>query len=466
MCCLKISSPQNIECGSHIRESTIFHASGVFFKSGPYSVCTAQNVSSGFSVSALLDGNNAIKPQEIGAINFLTSTFTKMPTEVFKRFKNLLSFVASNVQMRVITRDDFSEAKNLTSLALRNNLIYELESCLLADMPKLQSLDLSHNLITSIASGTFDGCSSDLFRVNLSFNKIKELDFNSFKSLANPKKLSVELDLRSNSIRTINEVSAEFSLAFERLNLKNNLLRTFSCRNMKITELTLENNSLESVIMEKCSVEFLDVSRNKLSTLHIINELKGLMSKYNQIKELNVEANPNIYHLDLTNNNATSNFLPNIKMMKQMKHLNLTNTVINTLTEVTFLEMKQLEYLFMKNTGIKVIPSGMFVKNKLLMTLDLSDNNLKAIDLQLFDGLEKLKTLKLNGNMLSEITGINKIKMILPELKEISIAGNGWKCLNLSTMIRAFNQQGINISGDLAAASAKSRFNISGIECY
>lgn len=100
------------------------------------------------------------------------------------------------------------------------------------------------------------------------------------------------------------------------------------------------------------------------------------------------------------------------------------------------------------------------------MTLDLSDNNLKAIDLQVFDGLEKLKTLNLNGNKLNEIAGIDKIKMILPELKEISIAGNSWKCLYLSTMIRALNQQGINVSGDLVAAPAKSGLNISGIECY
>lgn len=404
-------------------------------------------------------------PMEIGAVIFVNSSLMKIPTKIFGKFRKLQMFCACDVQLRLITRDDFSEAHNLKELRLRRNLISELEDGTFSNLKKLQKLDLAGNLIRSISEETFVGCSEDLEKVDLSNNRIKEIDFATLIPLAHMKKRPVELFLNSNEIRSVKESHRVHHLLFESLNLRENFLKTFSCPDVKIGELHLENNQLESISFDNCSVEYMKISGNNLKWLHVHDDMKGIIAAGNQIESFVVSGDSKMYHMELTDNGEMEHIFPTLKLMDRIQYLNLSNTIIGVLHEDSFARMTELKYLFLKNSGIQIIPFGIFGNNKQLMTLDLSDNDLSTVDLHMFTGLDELKTLNLSGNKLSQIEGIEKIKTVLPELKQIGISGNNWKCINLSTLIRTLSHLGISVSELNGEVEIKEQ-NISGISCY
>lgn len=477
LCLLKLSSQrqQTFKCTDYIREMTNFHRSGISFKSGPHYVCRLGNV---YQVSEAVEiveeissggfnGTIASNSSDVGALIFDNSSLMRIPSEIFRKLPNLMVLSASDIQLRLITRDDFIDAHNLTSLKLSNNLISELEDGTFTNLKKLQKLDLSRNMITTINEAAFVGCGENLYEVNLSFNKIRELDFAALTPLAHPKKLSVELNLESNEIKEVKESHRVSHLVFQDLNLKDNFLHSFSCPDIRISELHLDNNVLDSISFDNCSVEFMKVSNNKLKWLHIHGDLKGLIAQSNFIESFIVNGESQMYHLELTENGETEKVFQSLMLMDQLQYLNLSNSVVGVLHEDTFARMTQLKYLFLKNSGIQIIPFGIFVNNKHLMGLDLSDNDLVTIDLHMFTGLDSLKTLNLSGNKLSQIEGFEKIKTVLPELKEIKLTRNSWKCIYLSTMIRTFNLQGISVSEYQGTTPSGQNGNrISGIDCY
>lgn len=469
-CLVQVSSQSHIsfEC-----EQIDQHRSKILAKSENFTDCKVKNVLQVSDVEKIIvkTAPNGVwedeisNSLEIGAITFVNSLMMKIPTKAFEKFKNLRTFCACDVQLRMIIRDDFADAQKLTDLKLRRNLISKLQDGIFSGLKKLRKLDLSENLIRTIGEGTFVGCSDDLEKVDLSLNKLKELDFASLISLAHAKKRPIGLSLNSNEIKHVKENHHVSHLVFESLNLKDNFLHHFSCPNMKIGELHLENNLIESISFDNCSVEYMKVSRNKLKWLHIHEDMKGLIAVENQIESFIVMGNSKMYHLELTKNGKIEQVFPTLKSMDHMQYLNLSNTIIGTLHEDTFVRMTELKYLFLKSSRIEIIPFGIFNNNKQLVTLDLSDNDLKSVDFHMFTGLDELKTLNLSGNKLSQIEGIEKIKTVLPELKQIGISGNNWKCINLSRMIRTLSQLGISIFDDKMTEKVKEQ-SILGVECY
>ena len=447
------------------------HKSGIFLKAKNFTDCKIENALQVSDVDEIIESvvpNGFWKLQssismEIGALIFVNSSLMKIPTKVFQKFRNLQIFCACDVQLRLMTRDDFIDAGNLKELRLKRNLISKLEDRTFANLKKLQKLDLSGNLIKSINEETFVGCSEYLEKVDFSFNKIKEIDFASLVSLAHIKKRPVELLLNSNEILAVKESHRVSHLFFESLNLKENFLKSFSCPDVKIGELHLESNHIETISFDNCSVEYMKISGNNLKWLHIHGDMKGLIAAENQIESFVVSGDSKMYHMELTDNGEIENIFPTLKLMDRIQYLNLSNTIIGVIHEDSFARMTELKYLFLKNSGIQIIPFGIFGNNKQLMTLDLSDNDLESIDLHMFTGLDELKILNLSGNKLSQIEGIEKIKAVLPELKQIGISGNNWKCINLSTLIRTLSQLGISVSEGLMEVGEQS---ISGIGCY
>lgn len=470
-CFVHISSQHHI---SFKCEQNNHHRTGNSLKFANFTDCKIENVMQVSDVEEIIEKaapsgvweHQTSGSLEISTIVFVNSTLMKIPKEVFGKFKSLRTLCACDVQMRLITRDDFTDAHLLTDLKLRRNLISQLEDGTFASMKKLQKLDLSGNLIKAINEETFAGCSDDLEKVDLSFNKIKEIDFAALIPLAHVKKLPVELFLNSNEIKQVTESHRVSHLLFESLNLKDNFLHTFSCPDVKIGELHLENNEIETISFDNCSVEYMKISGNKLKWLHIHEDMKGLIAAENKIESFVVTGDSKMYHMEVTENGEIEHIFPTLKFMDRLQYLNLSSTVIGVLHEDTFARMTELKYLFLKNSGIQIIPFGIFANNKQLVTLDLSDNDLESVDLHMFTGLDELKTLNLSGNNLSHIENIEKIKMVLPELKQIGISGNNWKCINLSTMIRTLNQQGISVTDDKVGIGEVPEQNISGIPCY
>ncbi|KAG5680672.1 hypothetical protein PVAND_010166 [Polypedilum vanderplanki] len=465
---------QTFKCNDYVTETTSYHRSGISFRMGPHYICYLSNViqvSSAIEIvdeiisHAFVDGNSAIiEPREVGAIVVKNSNFIVLPSQLFNKFRNLLVFRASDVNLRQISREDFRDTEHLTILHLDRNQIFDLEDGILMYLKRLQRLDLSRNMITAINEDTFSGCSSDLYEVDLSYNRITKLDYSTLIPLAHAKKLSVELNLNFNEIKEIHESHRVDHLTFEALQLKNNLLESFTCPDIKIGELHLENNRLQLLSFDNCSVEYLIVSQNHLNWLHIHGDLKGLVASHNKISSFVVSgADTEIYHFDLSENENINHVFPSLKEMNEMQFLNLSHSFIGVLEPETFTNMRELKYLFLKDCGIEIIPFEVFGNNKRMMTLDISDNLLETIDLHMFVGLDRLKILDISGNKLNKIDGFERVRSILPELSEIRIDGNRFECNDLRVILKTFEGLGINVIMPNYSSHSKS---VSGIECY
>lgn len=240
---------------SHVLEHKELISSGIPIKRATRGVCRISNVHQISDLNEVFEAKRDFL--SVGVIYVGNSTLLKMPTIIFTKLPNLLTFSAPDVQLMQIYRADFQDAHNLTTLILSKNMIKDLENGIFADPRKLRKLDLSHNLITSINEETFRGCSDDLRQVDLSHNKIVILDYASLVPLAHEKNFPLELKLDFNGIKEVRESHSVHHLHFDILSLKNNNLQTFTCPDVKIETLHLDNNQLQAISLDNCSVEYM-----------------------------------------------------------------------------------------------------------------------------------------------------------------------------------------------------------------
>jgi Leucine-rich repeat (LRR) protein len=395
---------------------------------------------------------------------FKNSTLLKLPTALFAKLPNLKIFIARDVNLMQIYRNDFESLKQLNILNLSDNLIAMLEDGIFSHLKELNVLNLSNNKITALFEETFIGMGDNLYQLDLSGNKITVLDYVVFIPLAHQKQYPLELMLNNNDIKRVVESHRVHHLQFQTLSLKNNHIAGFSCPDVKIVELELASNRMQSVMLDNCSVEYMVVKNNSLKSLHLHSEMQGVAAGGNKIRSIVVGESPKISHLDMGEIEDLSLVLPSLRTMTEMMNLNISYSRIEKLNGDTFGEMEKLQRLYMRGCGLQIIPFELFVNNKELRLLDISLNQLETIDLHMFTGLNELTQLNIAGNKLSRIANIENIKNVLPKLKEVTLDGNPWKCIELSTIARTLKHSNVNIS-----ESGRKNFavqHILGIPCH
>lgn len=291
----------------------------------------------------------------VSELNFKNSSIMAVPRKVFIKFRKLQKMDGCNVDFRVLGRDDFIEAHEMIELLLCGNLIQELPDGIFSPMKKLQRVDLSRNFISSLSEMTFVGCSEVLKFLDLSSNKLHELDYTTLVPVAHRKKSPLVLKLDRNSIKTVKESHRVHHLYFEQLYLDGNFLHHFSCPDIRIKELHINDNQLQTTSFDNCSIEYLVASSNELTWLHVHGDMKGLIASKNKIESFVVSGESEMYHLELTQNGEIENIFPSLKLMGDLQYLNLSNSIIGVLHEDTFARMTELKYLFVHNSGIQVI---------------------------------------------------------------------------------------------------------------
>lgn len=245
------------EC-SHVLEHKLLLSTGIPIKRATHNVCRISNV---YQISEIMEVFETKRDfSSVGVIYLANSTVLKIPTIIFSRLPNLSTFSASSVQVLQINRDDFKDALNLSTLILSKNMIKNLQDSIFSHLKKLKILDLSHNLIVSINEDTFKGCGNDLRHVDLSYNKIYILDYSALVPLAHEKNFPIELKLDFNEIKEVRESHNVHHLHFEILSIKNNDLSSFTCPDVKIETLHLDNNHLETISLDNCSVDYMVIN--------------------------------------------------------------------------------------------------------------------------------------------------------------------------------------------------------------
>ena len=183
------------------------------------------------------------------------TSLTSLKRNCFDQFINLLELCITNSNVTSIPKHLFDNLLNLKRVCLTKNKITFLSLGMFSKLKFLQSLNLSNNLLTNLDKCNFIGANNIQF-LNLSFNKINK----------------------------INEDSFIYLPQLESLWLKKNKLKNFKINMSfnKLKDLDLSHNKLSTLSTEMCNfinLEIINLQYNKLTSLPAeILKIKNVIS--------------------------------------------------------------------------------------------------------------------------------------------------------------------------------------------
>lgn len=211
-----------------------------------------------------------------------------------------------------------------------------------------------------------------------------------------------DLDLSSNKIATIQANADDGLVKLERLNLADNQVSTLPVFNI-LTTLKVFNVSgnlitaLSTPLPSKTTLEIIDLSRNKITTISI-----DYFKDFAKLKEISLRENPltaldaNSFNAlnDLTILNLGSTKLTNFDFLKKatkLQTLNLTDTAITQFTDNFFEGNLDLVRLYAANNKLTFITTSAFSKvASKLVSIDVSRNRINRVDQDFFTSLTAL----------------------------------------------------------------------------
>ncbi|XP_061167313.1 slit homolog 1 protein-like [Saccostrea echinata] len=201
----------------------------------------------------------------------------------------------------------------------------------------------------------------------------------------------------------------------------------------KIVKLDLSNNDIE------------EVPRNNISFLTNLQELSLRGNNISIMEDNTFDDLEELEVLDLSSNHITQ-FpddlfeSPNIII----KHLNISHLQLTSIKESFLRKLKEIEVLDASYNRIDRLSSNLFNKNDKIQLFKMSNNDLVSVDLRRFRKyvsdlsynkltsieashfITSILQLDLTGNLISSVDP--SVLDQLPNLQNISLAGNPWEC--------------------------------------
>ncbi|XP_055611842.1 protein artichoke-like [Uranotaenia lowii] len=350
-------------------------------------------------------------------VRFKNSHIIEIPKAVFETSYYLKYLDVFDCSIERVSRFTFEQASRLVELNMSSNLIERLGNYVFTGATEMKVLDLSNNQISNIELKAFDNLEK-LRTLLLSGNKIRALMNYVFSPLTS------------------------------------------------LRELFLTRNELEVIQKDlfenKTSLPTMHLQSNRIHRLELNGQMQVLFAANNIISEIILQNHTiyNIYTLDLSRNNLTS--MAGINELKALKVLDLSFNQIGSLEISSFSKLTALVDLNLESTKISNLQHGTFSHQTALQRLDISYNNLEEIDLDIFISSPKMEELYIDGNRLKEIK-FEKIPRMFQHLKSLSIADNHWSCSFLIKMIGYLNF--MPIGGFKTNATITDKTNVKGIYC-
>lgn len=307
---------------------------------------------------------------------------------------------------------------DLKQLVLHHNSIDSLQEVTTDFYPNLHSIDLSHNLLTTIPNTFFTNRSTHLTSISLSNNRISSIEKNSFDNLT---QLEV-LRLFKNKISSIPKELFRKLTALKELDLSRNRLESLEglafhgLESLQI--LKLRKNQLTNLFdgtfwglnkIESLSLDFNNLTAIRKGWLYGLASLNQLILSHNQIQEIDGdgwEFSSKLNELDLSYNRIHSISKDTFSRLHSLQYLILDNNRISFIDDSAFRSLSALVELNISHNQISWTiedSSGSFVGLDQLKSLGLSFNYIKSISKQTFNGLKKLEILDLNDNPIASI---------------------------------------------------------------
>lgn len=306
--------------------------------------------------------------------------------------------------------------RNLTKLYVSNNEIETIDMEALAGLPSLKFLDLSRNAIQEVLYSSFP-VKNNLQYLNLNFNKLSTLTKGTFDRLQSLKRLEIS----SNGLEEVQ------SLTFQNLNQ----LKSLKLNNNRIPAL------MAGVFHGLLAIAILELNNNSITTIRKggffnLTSLTNLGLAHNRILEIEQsgwEFTPKLISLDLSYNQLESLDRYTFEELSVLQTLNLQGNRISAIGEGTFNETRSLKTLYLNGNRISWTIEDMrgpFMGLSELERLYLNANEIKSVSRNAFLGLNSLTLLEMSQNNISSIQ-INAFKDT-PRLKNLIMNSTNLIC--------------------------------------
>lgn len=295
---------------------------------------------------------------------------------------DLIKVVYKHSGIRGLSQSAFSDVPYLEHLDLSGNLIAEIPETVFHPLTSLRLLNLNDNKIPSLADSVFK-YQQYLNELNLSKNNLVSTHYQTYSNCS----LLRILDLSYNDITSL-ENSLNPSLVV--LLMNNNRLKEMSSNTFANLEslriLNLANNNIKLIKADLFrmlkSLEGLDLKNNEIEILP-----KGTFEKLTNLQVLNISKNP-ISHLE------DNLFQTNL----DLNSLAFANTQITKISASLLSKLKRLRVLTAShNYRLSTIEDFKFTSSNHLQYIDLSFNNLTSLPI-FISHLQTVEYLNLENN--------------------------------------------------------------------
>ncbi|KAK4884114.1 hypothetical protein RN001_000385 [Aquatica leii] len=319
--------------------------------------------------SALQVIGRTLRSLDSAAVSLLDCTIqnvTLLPGSLLEGVA-LHGLVISSGEINEIQQSAFQGlAAPLQALGLPNNQLITVPTVPLRSVPELDRLDLSGNKLKALDVDSFKGLYNLSF-VDLSNNLINKMSPSTFTKLPQLRTLR----LRGNHL-TINAISKLDSiLTVEELDISSNALvgpldsHTFP-KMQSLKYLQLAHNSFTSI---------------KMGCLEGLTNLTALSLQHNQIDV--IEDHAFIYvskliDLDLSHNRIVAVSGASLSHLPYLNNLDLRHNFLRALTPDLILPLKKLQSLRLDDNDISIVASDALKSDIVLKRLTLSENPLNC----------------------------------------------------------------------------------------
>ena len=263
--------------------------------------------------------------------------------------------------------------KSMTKFELRSVNLQSTKQIHLMNLSSLTYLDLSYNNLTFMDFESFE-CLTRLKFLDLSNNRISFVDSKIFSTINDSSQKPLEyLNLENNRIFTFGDSFINY-----------NNLHTFKISNNYLIEFQPFKITYRGQYELKANEFYFNF--NKITTIRAISYA---------IRSLSI--------LNLDSNEISVIERDALFVLKALENLSISKNNLTQITKNNFFNQFKLKYLDLSYNFIETIESDSFINLDNLLSLDLSYNPLISIDNNIFKGLSRLNDLYLLNNVMFTI---------------------------------------------------------------
>lgn len=270
------------------------------------------------------------------------------------------------------------------------------------------------------------------------------------------------LQLSANGISELPEGIFEPLVSLERLELRENRLKTLPVLPKTLVSLELGHNLLTEAPRGLPKLKQLGLWKNRFSALAPLSELPALESLDLSSNGLHAIASdafaqlPELRDISLGKNRIKALPPGVFSQNRKLLRFKLNDNEGNLTLPAGFLaNLPALEQVTIERTALASVPEDMLRNATTLVNLTISSCKLETLPANLLDDLEKLEKLDLSGNKLSNMPKFSQLNV---PLKELKLDHNQISAIRTSHLSMLVHLEDIDLSSNMLQHVEKDAF--------